>query len=334
MLVHDVKYVLPPPDSPEDGVHVALCSASEEYRDERGVVAIIDEDGTILSIVAETSYEPVETAHMPHDLHEPAMGFVAVEGTCLRMFCVHGTWFLATHKKLDAFDSRWGSHVSFGDLFVKGIVELLKTDWTASDTVTPNQLADTLQLDPTYAYMFVVRPRTMAATFSCKPYPACADDSPVFYAGCVPLYTRRAFPAMTGGPPAIPVVQQNLDCSNNRLCPRDIPWYANGVYIYTAHNQQVGELRKFWVERCFVTTQSRGNEPCIYTRYVQLFWHGQGDITMRRAFMAHYGTNPRIRANFAKIDTALSKLAHKDIHELLNTNPRTLARSANSILAR
>ena len=46
--------------------------------------------------------------------------FSSEEGTLLRVF-YHQKWYLSTHRKLDAFKSRWGSNQSFGDIFLKCI---------------------------------------------------------------------------------------------------------------------------------------------------------------------------------------------------------------------
>lgn len=46
--------------------------------------------------------------------------FQAEEGTLLRVF-FHKKWYLSTHRKLDAFKSRWGSNESFGEIFLKCI---------------------------------------------------------------------------------------------------------------------------------------------------------------------------------------------------------------------
>lgn len=43
--------------------------------------------------------------------------FESVEGTLLRVFNINGKWFLSTHRKLDAYRSRWASRFSFGELF-------------------------------------------------------------------------------------------------------------------------------------------------------------------------------------------------------------------------
>lgn len=45
----------------------------------------------------------------------------AYEGTLIRVYNVNGVWHMSTHRKLDAFKSRWSSKHSFGELFMRGI---------------------------------------------------------------------------------------------------------------------------------------------------------------------------------------------------------------------
>src|SRR3989344_6298936 len=47
--------------------------------------------------------------------------FDSYEGTLLRVFNFNGTWFLSTHRKLNAFRSKWSSKESYGTLFVKAL---------------------------------------------------------------------------------------------------------------------------------------------------------------------------------------------------------------------
>jgi hypothetical protein len=47
--------------------------------------------------------------------------FPSEEGTLVRVYCYNNTWYISTHRKLDAFKSRWGSGDSFGDIFLKYI---------------------------------------------------------------------------------------------------------------------------------------------------------------------------------------------------------------------
>lgn len=48
----------------------------------------------------------------------------AMEGTMLRLYYYKGEWFLSTHKKISAFQSRWSCKFSFGELFIHTLAEL------------------------------------------------------------------------------------------------------------------------------------------------------------------------------------------------------------------
>jgi len=54
--------------------------------------------------------------------------FPSYEGTILRIVNDGDNQLICTHKKLDAFNSRWGSEQSFGDLFKTSIVEFNKQE--------------------------------------------------------------------------------------------------------------------------------------------------------------------------------------------------------------
>lgn len=66
------------------------------------------------------------------------------EGTCIRVFYYNDQWFVTTHRKLDAFKSKWGK-VSFGDLFEKNIKT--KTNLSLSDFL------DTLNKNISYVFI-------------------------------------------------------------------------------------------------------------------------------------------------------------------------------------
>ena len=49
--------------------------------------------------------------------------FYSYEGCLLRLFYYNEEWHLSTHKRLDAFNSRWSSRTSFGETFVQALDE-------------------------------------------------------------------------------------------------------------------------------------------------------------------------------------------------------------------
>lgn len=80
--------------------------------------------------------------------------FEAEEGCLLRMFYVEQNqkWYLATHRKLDAFKSRWSNDRSFGDIFLDALSTRLP-DVERDDLF--NHLNE--RLDKMQSYFFLLR---------------------------------------------------------------------------------------------------------------------------------------------------------------------------------
>jgi len=67
--------------------------------------------------------------------------FDAYEVTLLRLFYINDKWYLSTHKKLNAFKSKWGSKDSFGKLFSKGIYNIyVEENKLSSDIIDNNEI--------------------------------------------------------------------------------------------------------------------------------------------------------------------------------------------------
>ena len=69
--------------------------------------------------------------------------FYSLEGTLLRFYWndVNEKWYISTHKKLDARNSRWGSKHTFGEII---------------DSILPPNFYDTLNKD--FCYLFILTP--------------------------------------------------------------------------------------------------------------------------------------------------------------------------------
>lgn len=77
----------------------------------------------------------------------------SMEGTLIRVFFYDEEWYIATHKKLNAFKSRWSCRETFGDIFRKGLHDMF-----SSESVSDNILIEFLdQLDKTRTYLFLLR---------------------------------------------------------------------------------------------------------------------------------------------------------------------------------
>jgi len=64
----------------------------------------------------------------------------AHEGSLLRAFCVNDTWYITTHRKLDAFRSKWASRQSFGAQFVESLVSIYNNNETFKEKL--NNISD------------------------------------------------------------------------------------------------------------------------------------------------------------------------------------------------
>jgi len=94
-----------------------------------------------LGYTDEYSEEDVETLPQLENMSDYTF-FSSKEGTLLRLY-YSDKWYLSTHRKLDAFQSRWGSSESFGEIFLK----CLQTSF--EDLVA--------SLNPANVYFFLVR---------------------------------------------------------------------------------------------------------------------------------------------------------------------------------
>lgn len=111
-------------------VHWVDCSDSspETVKSCRGIIRRGDE------IVCKTFNYTPEFIGMSKEALEaltavwnkPKIIYPAFEGTSVRLWHDQERWHLSTFRKLDAYCSRWGCRTSYGDLFMRGLVEILK----------------------------------------------------------------------------------------------------------------------------------------------------------------------------------------------------------------
>jgi hypothetical protein len=87
--------------------------------------------------------------------------YEAFEGALLRLFYFSGKWFLSTHRKLNAFRSKWSSRDSFGTLFKNALENESYFNMKFRDRVGESwdNILDRFYgtLDKSHQYMFLVR---------------------------------------------------------------------------------------------------------------------------------------------------------------------------------
>ena len=112
-----------------------------------------------------------DSAPLPGWVFETGKAFMSVEGTLLRLFYenremetleegksgvsgVSGVWYLSTNKKLDAFQSRWSSRFSFGNMFVHALDGIFPSTKTVDENILKTF---TETLDKSKVYAFLIR---------------------------------------------------------------------------------------------------------------------------------------------------------------------------------
>jgi hypothetical protein len=88
--------------------------------------------------------------------------FQAKEGTMVRLFYFNNKWHLSTQKRLNAFQSRWGSELSFGQLFIQGLINEYNNNAKLREKISYNdqdELYDNFLnlLDKTRVYVFFIQ---------------------------------------------------------------------------------------------------------------------------------------------------------------------------------
>ncbi len=82
------------------------------------------------------------------------------EGCLMRLFCFNNKWYLSTHRKINAFDSKWSHTKSFGKLFLEALYKFQNNKTEASEAESDlNESFDTFcsSLDPNIIYCVLLK---------------------------------------------------------------------------------------------------------------------------------------------------------------------------------
>lgn len=185
------------------------------------------------------------------------------EGALLRAFYFMDKWFLSTHRKLDAFKSKWASTETYGEIFEKALIEELKVNQELSSNFSDftNLTSKFLStLDKRYQYMFLVRNTEENRIVNYPP----------------PTYTVYHVGTFIDGR-----VSMGIDCgirkptlykfnNLNDVCSyvheNVNVKYTQGFIVFTPYNTQIKIVNKEYQEMVYV----RGFEPSIKFRYLQI----------------------------------------------------------------
>lgn len=227
--------------------------------------------------------------------------YLAFEGSLLRLFYFQDRWFLSTHRKLNAFKSKWSCQDSFGTIFKLALEhefivnshfrERLQNN---NENIYENFLTT---LDRNKQYMFLVLNNEENRIVCRSPS---ESESYVYHVGTFENLQLIDFSCDVSRP--VPLTFESFDDFTNYLDSIDI-FYNSGLIAFSPEGRQYKFLRKDYLD-CF---QVRGNEPSLRFRYLQVRLNPE---LVRKLYLLY----PRFIRDFDYYESLLYDIA-KMIHK-------------------
>jgi len=185
------------------------------------------------------------------------------EGFLIRMFYFANKWYISTHRKLNAFKSKWNSKKSFGSLFKQALEAEIERNSELREKLPTNKenILEKFEslLDTNKQYMFLVKHNEDNRIVCLVP------ESPILYH----VGTFINGKLVTTENCYIPKVKKHNFGNINELID-----YVGGVNImelqgiicFAPNNKQYKILQENYLQ----LFMARGNEPSIKFRYLQV----------------------------------------------------------------
>jgi len=198
-----------------------------------------------------------------HDLVERDGSYLtflpSTEGTLLRVFYHSsemipggGKWYISTHRKLNAYDSRWGSSESFGQTFDNALAGLnLTVDGLLS------------ALDRRHVYLFFVSTTPGSRMVSCAPAKPTVAHTATLLNG-----TEFTMSHPSPIPPPTPIVFSSVGDMVNFVNTVNITSHQGIIAFYPD-----GRHFKVLNGQYQLYSHARGNEASVMFRYLQVRNH-------------------------------------------------------------
>lgn len=193
--------------------------------------------------------------------------YTSEEGALIRMFFYGGKWYTSTHRKLNAFRSKWSSRESFGTSFKRALeVEIqnnenLRNAMGNGNVNDGNSMLERFQniLDKTKQYMFLIRHNEENRIVCAAPLVPKLYHVGTFVKGEL-VMTENIY---------IPYPQEhffsNIDSLIEYVSHINIREHQ-GLIAFAPNNKQIKILHQDYLE----LFRARGNEPSIKYRYLQV----------------------------------------------------------------
>ena len=221
--------------------------------------------------------------------------FDAYEGNLIRMFYFSDRWYISTHRKLNAFRSKWAARESFGTCFKKALDQLYDDNEQFRNSIPDGEenLLDRFQntLDKNKQYMFLVMHSIENRIVCSTP-----ENPTVYHVGSfvngkldmedncnVPYPQEHTF--------------KNINDVVEHVKNVDIR-YLQGLICFGPDNKQYKIIHKEYNE----LFRARGNEPSIKFRYIQTRMN-------RRVVDMLYHLYPDMSKTFEEIENSIYQIS-------------------------
>jgi hypothetical protein len=276
-------------------------SSDQSVKQSRGVVVNTVDDSVVLrsfNYTPEFNEYQIDLIqpHLSDELVRKSLFYDSHEGALLRAFYFMDKWFLSTHRKLDAFKSKWASNETFGEIFEKSLYEEVKVNEDLArkfdnnyTNLTPKFLST---LDKRYQYMFLVRNTEENRIVNFPPLKPTLYHVGTFIDGRVSMgidcgVSKPAVHKFTSLNDVCAYVHENVNVQ-----------YTQGVIAFTPNNTQIKIVNKEYQEMVYV----RGFEPSIKFRYLQI----RMDRYIREKLYLLY---PDMESTFNEIENTIYDIA-------------------------
>lgn len=187
----------------------------------------------------------------------------AHEGSLIRLFYFNNKWFISTHRKLNAFKSKWASKESFGTCFKRALEAEVQNNKDLADSLpkNDNSLLERFQetLNKEKQYMFLVRHTSENRIVCAAPKTPTLYHVGTFVDGELVMTEDCKIPYPK---------QHNFNDLNNLLEYVDNIDISQlqGIICFTPNNKQIK------INHCDYNDlfKARGNEPSVKFRYLQV----------------------------------------------------------------
>jgi len=234
--------------------------------------------------------------------------FESHEGCLIRMFWFGDRWNISTHRKLNAFRSKWASKESFGTNFKRAIDNLYNCDEGFRNTVgdSDQPLFERYQnvLDKDKQYMFLLK-----NTFDNRIVCVAPEDPVVYHVGTIidgdlDIFDNCHIPK---------AVQLNFDSTDDMISyvknNMDVTRHQ-GVICFSKNKEK--KHIKLIKEEYNSFFNARGNESSIKFRYLQV------RATNPDHFDKLYILYPHMSATFQEIEKIISEIGSEIYNSYVN----------------